>query len=264
MPSPSRQMLREKKKKIASLTGFRSALPRRTSQAIGTTAPPIRRKDIWGAGRRVPSTHLRRVASRVLGCSTDLCRRCELTLRCATRRAAGVTHGSTAEFASVGVATRRVGAFPWIAVLSTFHNAVSTHLEREHLATRVRIRETAGIHSAASCGRHQRTWQRISKGGAREVKIRVRTDVPDRTLGEVHLSAHRNWAHQKPAISIACTGGQRATSTRIVASICTLWTLCVNNRQPGVVRYDTYVVLKKKIGRNACIRQRKHRYQEEM
>ena len=162
MPSPSRQMLRKKKrKKIASLTGFRSALPRRTSQAIGTTAPPIWRKYIWGAGRRVPSTHLRRVASRVLSCSTDLCRRCELTLRCATRRAARVTHGITAEFASVGVATRRVGAFPWITVLSTFHNTVSTHLEREHLATRVGIRETAGIHSAASCGRHQRTWQRV-------------------------------------------------------------------------------------------------------
>jgi len=161
MPSPPVRCFRKKKKKIPSLTGFRSALPRSTSQAIGTTALPIRLIDIWGAGRRVPSTHLCRVASRVLGCSTDLCRRCELTLRCATRRAVRVTHGITAEFASVGVATRRVGAFAWITVLSTFHDAISTHLERDYLATRVRINETAGIHSAASCGLHQRTWQRF-------------------------------------------------------------------------------------------------------
>jgi len=150
-----------KKKKMASLTGFRSALPRRTSQAIGTAALPIRRIDICGAGRRVPSTHLRHVASRVYGRSTDLCRRRELTLLCATQRAAGITHGITAEFASVGVATRRVAAFAWIAVLSTFHNAVSTHLERDCLATRVRSRETAGIHFAASCALHQRTWWRV-------------------------------------------------------------------------------------------------------
>ena len=151
----------EKKKKIASLTGFRSALPRRTSQAIGTTALPIRRIDIWGAGRRVPSTHLRRVACWVYGCSTDLCHRRKLTLRCAARRAAGVAHGITAEFASVGVATGRIGAFAWVTVLSAFHNAVSTHLERDYLATRVRVRDTAGIHFAACRALHQRTWQRI-------------------------------------------------------------------------------------------------------
>ena len=155
------QMLRKKKKKIASLTGFRSALPRRTSQAIGTTALPIRRIDIWGAGRRVPSTHLRRVACWVYGCSTDLCHRRKLTLRCAARRAAGVAHGITAEFASVGVATGRIGAFAWVTVLSAFHNAVSTHLERDYLATRVRVRDTAGIHFAACRALHQRTWQRI-------------------------------------------------------------------------------------------------------
>lgn len=47
----------------------------------------------------------------------------------------------------------------------------------------------------------------FSKSRAREVKLRVRTDVAERTLGEVHLSAHRNRAHQKLAIGIAGSGG---------------------------------------------------------
>jgi hypothetical protein len=46
----------------------------------------------------------------------------------------------------------------------------------------------------------------FSKSRARELKLRMRTDVPERTLGEVHLSAHRNWAHQKLAIGIAGSG----------------------------------------------------------
>src|SRR6266850_2165827 len=149
------------KKKKASLPRHGGTLPRRTRQAVGPTALPVWRKHICWAGGRIPSTHLRRVAIRIFGCSTDLCRWRELTLGIATRRAAGITHGTTEELASAGVAARRVGTFAWVAIFSIFHDTVSTHLERDCLATRVRIRETTGIHTACDCALHQRAWQRV-------------------------------------------------------------------------------------------------------
>jgi hypothetical protein len=132
-------------------------MPSRTRQTVGPTALAVWRKGICWAGGRIPSTHLRRVAVGIYGWPTDLCRWCELTLRSATRGVAGITHSITEELASLGVATRRVGALARIALFSALYDAVSTHVESDCPSIWVRIRETASVQAVLYRTQHQRT-----------------------------------------------------------------------------------------------------------
>lgn len=85
-----------------------------------------------------------------MGCSTDLCRRCELTLRGATRCAVRITHSVVDKLACAGVATGRVNAFARVTVFAALYDAVAAHIQRDELLTGIGVHEAASIHSAAS------------------------------------------------------------------------------------------------------------------
>ena len=62
-------------------------------------------------------------------------------------------------------------------------------------------------------------WDVGDDNAREEKKTILRTDVPNRTLREDHLSGHRNWTHQEVRVGIAGTGRQWTASTCTVTTI---------------------------------------------